>query len=617
MRFSRMMKVAIVGVVLAIAATPSGHGQARQEGGIRQDFAWQVEPHQYLYFAPVESKLLDAAGSPTPEVHFKPWHFFGYELDQFGLRAGSVQPLGLQEVLAHTAAYMPGSKFKVGGDWKRNLDFPHIVGMPGLGLSGECLFARMEDYRGKRCSVVTGTWQFRALAKVGSADNPAAVSNWTTFTVNTTCWFDNQARIARGLRFVLAAELKGADAASTTYQWAGEWRLADQSDSRDRDALNERIAGAIAKGVDALFAQQKEGLWPFYHHRRGGTALVLHALLASDVKPDDPRIVRGFEAMANEPMETTYAASISLMAIEAKYTDAEERRHYVVGGDELPPFKRNLSAADRAEMKRIVDWLVDNRNADNPLWTYNKERGAGGGKWCFSTTHYVLMGFAAAARCGIALPKGITKSVSSYLLKYQQKEGPKIKRVIAAKENAKGVPAFARASKQGDSRGWEYMTWGLWDEKTWTGAPYGSMTCAGLITQMLCVEWGMGLQGKGLEAEFGTKAEQTAWNLLMQNSLEGGLCWLEYFFSVTRNPWRSQFHEYFYYIYSLERVAMMAGLRYIGEHNWYFEGACPLLALQRDDGQWGEGIVETSFALLFLKKGTVPLRSRVVTGEGG
>jgi hypothetical protein len=597
------------GTVLMLAVAPGVAGQ-RQAGADRVDLSWDVPHPVYLHYAPLETPVLDTPDAPAPLGRY---HFFGYEVDSFGFRAGPVQPLGLHELLAACAGSLPGGRHKIGHAWKRDHDFTHLVDLPPLALAADMQFARLEDHEKIRCAVITGTWTLRKQSTVAEG---AGKAGWTAFTLTTTSWFDPAARCARGLRVMLDAEHRNAEGQMVSHRVTGQWRLAARHDSRETDMLNRQIAGAIARGVDALFALQKDGLWPFYQHRRGGTALALSALLASDVSPTDPRIVQAFAAMKDLPVETTYAAAISILAIESKYIDAEERKHYIAGADDLPPPKRNLTPEDRAEMQRLVDWLMDNRNTDNPLWTYTKERGAGGGKWCFSTTHYVMMGLAAAVRCGLKRPPNIPKSVSSYLLKYQQQNGPKHRRVVAAKVNARGVPAFARAAKPTDCRGWEYMTWGTWDEKAWTGTPYGSMTCAGLITQMLCTEWGMALQGPELDAEFGSKAEYGKWNLLMQNSLEGGLTWLEYFYSVTRNPWRSQFHEYFYYLYSMERVAMFTGMRYIGEHPWYHQGSCPLLALQHDNGKWGDGVVETSFALLFLKKGTVPLRSRVVTGEG-
>jgi hypothetical protein len=49
----------------------------------------------------------------------------------------------------------------------------------------------------------------------------------------------------------------------------------------------------------------------------------------------------------------------------------------------------------------------------------------------------------------------------------------------------------------------------------------------------------------------------------------------------------------------------------VGGKDWYFEGATQLIARQRKNGSWNEGgrldIVETCFALLFLKRATAPI----------
>jgi hypothetical protein len=60
----------------------------------------------------------------------------------------------------------------------------------------------------------------------------------------------------------------------------------------------------------------------------------------------------------------------------------------------------------------------------------------------------------------------------------------------------------------------------------------------------------------------------------------------------------------YYYLWSLERVAMVYGLEKIGNKDWYSWGAEILIANQTLDGSWAgsypEGGVDTSFALLFL-----------------
>jgi hypothetical protein len=60
-----------------------------------------------------------------------------------------------------------------------------------------------------------------------------------------------------------------------------------------------------------------------------------------------------------------------------------------------------------------------------------------------------------------------------------------------------------------------------------------------------------------------------------------------------------------YFLWSLERVAMIYSLKEIGGKDWYDWGWRILVASQHDDGQWKDafpGVVDTSFALLFLKR---------------
>ena len=98
----------------------------------------------------------------------------------------------------------------------------------------------------------------------------------------------------------------------------------------------------------------------------------------------------------------------------------------------------------------------------------------------------------------------------------------------------------------------------------------------------------------------------------------------------------SSFPNY-YFLWSLERVAMVFGLQTIGNKDWYSWGAEFALAHQQRDGSWSggyaEGGVDTSFALLFLRRsnlaqdlaatlrgrvqdpGEVALRARGVSGS--
>jgi hypothetical protein len=60
-----------------------------------------------------------------------------------------------------------------------------------------------------------------------------------------------------------------------------------------------------------------------------------------------------------------------------------------------------------------------------------------------------------------------------------------------------------------------------------------------------------------------------------------------------------------YFLWSLERVAVVYDLQTIGGKDWYAWGASALVTAQKQDGSWSDafaGPVDTCFALLFLKR---------------
>jgi hypothetical protein len=63
-----------------------------------------------------------------------------------------------------------------------------------------------------------------------------------------------------------------------------------------------------------------------------------------------------------------------------------------------------------------------------------------------------------------------------------------------------------------------------------------------------------------------------------------------------------------YFLWSLERMAVVYGLRTVAGKDWYAWGSSILVAAQNDDGSWTDafpGVVDTSFALLFLRRANV------------
>jgi hypothetical protein len=73
-----------------------------------------------------------------------------------------------------------------------------------------------------------------------------------------------------------------------------------------------------------------------------------------------------------------------------------------------------------------------------------------------------------------------------------------------------------------------------------------------------------------------------------------------------------------YFLFSLERVAVIYGLETIGRKDWYELGANSLLTTQNSDGSWREkfcgNVAATSFALLFLNRANLVPDLTVVLG---
>ena len=92
----------------------------------------------------------------------------------------------------------------------------------------------------------------------------------------------------------------------------------------------------------------------------------------------------------------------------------------------------------------------------------------------------------------------------------------------------------------------------------------------------------------------------------VSQAIHDGFAWLDANWAVERNPGGNQAWHY-YYLYGLERAGVLAGRRWIGEHDWYREGADFLLARQAGIGSWNGSILDTAFALLFLKRSTTPV----------
>jgi hypothetical protein len=93
----------------------------------------------------------------------------------------------------------------------------------------------------------------------------------------------------------------------------------------------------------------------------------------------------------------------------------------------------------------------------------------------------------------------------------------------------------------------------------------------------------------------------------MNRSIVRGTKWLTTNFEISNRDIDAG--HCMYYLYTLERMASLAGIVKLGTHDWYAEGSQYLIKIQESDGRWTRGygsaaIDKTAFGILFLSRAT-------------
>ena len=319
-------------------------------------------------------------------------------------------------------------------------------------------------------------------------------------------------------------------------------------------------------------------------HGLGNTALATLALLKAGVRADDPAIVRAFGQLRAWKPNHTYTCAVLLMALEARYFPGGHLdRSASVDRPKLA--KKLIPKADRAWIDSLAKWLAAQQGAGfdkkasalNPVWRYP----AGG--YDLSNTQYALLGLSAASRCGYDTKLVFLKALR-FLLGAQEKEGVEVE----VSRYFRSGTSLRRRTERAQARGFSYVL---------QGRPTAAMTSAGLCTIVLCAS---ALQRN---VKF-----NTTYKTRSRHSIRDALAWLEEYYDVEENVFQPN-AWWTYYLFNLERVGVLLDQRYIGTRDWYRDGALRLMAAQVESGRFGGGITDTCFALLFLKRATVPART--------
>jgi hypothetical protein len=333
----------------------------------------------------------------------------------------------------------------------------------------------------------------------------------------------------------------------------GNWYKANK-----QALFRQRIDAAIAKGISYLKSQ---------HYPVGlADELMIYTLLKCGLSLDDEIVSAGFKHLLKVKLSSTYNVSVLAMTLATALEKDPKKTDYY------------------EKLKEAVDWLIkaqhpytiqtQSKDADKQepnirkvisgiepwAWRYNVDSK----DFDNSCTQFALLGLRAAQNISnyksgfnINIPKSVWEKALAYLISDQSTDG-----------------------------GWSY---------TGPQGSYGSMTAAGICGLIMCLS--------SLDTNRNTP------------ELINGVKWLQehWYLKDGRSP-QSACIDY-YWLYSMERACMLAGITTIGGHDWYYEGASLIVKEQKDNGSWsgsyGE-IVDTCFALLFLKRAYIG----VITSDG-
>jgi hypothetical protein len=407
---------------------------------------------------------------------------------------------------------------------------------------------------------------------------------------------------------------------------AGSWQ---KEETGTRIGYSELALYALASSAEKLDPNDPSGKGPAKPpagqkpHKPTPAEEHAHALAAA--------VEKGFAYAKENPARETYALSLLLLALDAANAprwerdllarmDSAERMRY--------RYPRRLTEADRLWIEQTVEELTFHRFKGT--WSYTKNPGLGD----ISNTQFALLGLRAAARCGAPVEASVWQETLDYFLKYQDKDGPPVSFSVPRSLPAPGMPieVIAIEAKQ---RCWGYSFH--------PGGPSPDPKKKPPKAKDVPIA-GFSMGASGTHASIGIASLQIVRDELVRAvalkhdphlsekmkietpaidaAIRDGVGWLAGHWSLEEDPGGG---FPFYYLYSIERVGALTAERFVAGHDWYREGAEILLRRQLPNGAWpsdvGEvnaigapDVVSTSFALLFLRRATIP---GVVTPDFG
>jgi hypothetical protein len=368
---------------------------------------------------------------------------------------------------------------------------------------------------------------------------------------------------------------------------------------------------AVERGVAYLRAtQRKDGRWPL--PAIGATALAGLTLLECGIPADDPGIQKAARAVREEAsgVLVTYSLSLCILFLERLGDKSDEPLIQAMGVRLLAGQNSDggwtyyCPSVSDAEQRRLKQ-LFKQRTA-----LVAREKAGPGGRPAVADPGPEILGMLASiAGRQVSAPDDNSNTQFAILgLWVARRHGIPIEVAMAR------VQARFRGT-QNSNAGWGYSAHYGGDLATSTY----TMTCAGLLG--LACAYGSTAEAAPADgksrppldpaSERGIRRALQALGMIVgrpvpsvgpSHSPVGG-----YAKAAGADARGRVTREYaFYFLWSLERVAVAYGLKTIGQKDWYAWGVRALLRTQHGDGSWrgacALGGADTCFALLFLRR---------------
>lgn len=357
------------------------------------------------------------------------------------------------------------------------------------------------------------------------------------------------------------------------------------------DELQAKINQAIDRGVSNLKrAGGEQGVWRHQHHSAGMTALAAWTLLESGVSPKDEQVQRSAAYLRKQAIEQNHTYTLALMVIF---------------------FDRLGDPGDEVLIQALGVRLLAGQ-FESGSWTYTSDFGIPVNQdWVKSQQRWLQSQIEEADQ---QRRDKTAPAAKKELLPQIQKQVDKVSSRLGGGDNSNtqfamlglwvakrhGLPvtkAIERVEKrfrrmQLNGGGWNYSP------EVFFGPPRATMTCAGLL--------GLAL-GQGIKPKKEGQGEMLKKDPMVKNAFA-------LLADVLKDPDSDKSKHllekpgnFNYFLFSLERMAVVYDVKKIGDTDWYTWGAKMLVDKQKSDGSWpGEyGAADTCFALLFLKRANV------------